>query len=289
LPFARERFIRRFPLAKERGKDWHRPYNHSRYDTVHLVPAPRGGLGRGILIDGDLRDWDQSGRFESACDHPFDQHYYVSGVMMYDAEYLYIGAHVGDPSPMESSVDPHVDPRHAWSGGSLQVRLCTDPTQSWPLAFEHGMSNKGVKREYTAADKSERLVHLTLTYFPPRQEACLHVDYGMDYHGTQVNPPGYQGAYRKDADGQGYTLEYAVPWKLLCAGEKPPQGGDAIATTWDLHWSEQEGRSWRGHLVEIKNPDVDGWTFIKSAMWGRAVLHAEGNLPVGTVRLAPAR
>jgi len=284
LPFARERFIRRFPVAKERGKDWYRPYNRSRYDTVHVVPAPRG-----LKIDGDLSDWDHSGRFESACDQPFAEHYYVAGTMMYDDQNLYIGAHVGDPSPMESSFDPHVEPRQTWSGGSLQVRLCTDPVQSWPLTFEHGMARDGKKRVYTPADVSEHLVHLTITYYQPRQEACLHIDYGMDYHGTLVNPPGYRGVYRKDADGQGYTLEYAIPWKLLSRGDNPPKAGETLATTWDLHWSEQEGRSWRGHLVEISNPDLEGWTFIRSSLWGKAKLHSKGNLPPGTVTLSPAR
>lgn len=281
LPFARERFIRRFPIAKERGKDWYRPYNRSQYDTVHVVPAPRG-----LKIDGDLSDWDHSGRFESACDQPFAEHYFVAGTMMYDDQNLYIGAHVGDPSPMESSFDPHVEPRQTWSGGSLQVRLYTAAAQTWPLSFEHA---DGRKRVYTPADLNENLVHLTITYYQPRQEACLHVDYGMDYHGTLVNPPGYRGAYRKDANGQGYTLEYAIPWKLLSRGDNPPKSGDMLATTWDLHWSEQEGRSWRGHLVEISNPDVEGWTFIRSATWGKAKLHATGNLPPGTVERVPAR
>ena len=265
--FARERFIRRFPVAKERGQDWYRPYNRSRHEVARVRPAPAD-----IKIDGNLSDWDLAGKFEGACDDPFAASYFVSGAMMYDAEYLYIGAHIGDPCPMESSIDPQVEPRHAWSGGSLQVRLCTDPSLGWPLSAAHAMDRKD--RKTLQEDKNPKLVHLTLTYYPPRHQACLHLDYGMDYHGTQINPPGYRGEYLKDADGHGYTLEYAIPWKLLNASG-PPSPGDVRPIIWDLHWSEQEGRSWRGHLVEIKNPAEEGWTFVRAATWGKALFEGK--------------
>ena len=54
------------------------------------------------IIDGDLSDWDRSGAFYSACQPPYHENYYLEGMMMYDEQFVYIGAHVGDPAPMRS-------------------------------------------------------------------------------------------------------------------------------------------------------------------------------------------
>jgi hypothetical protein len=116
------------------------------------------------------------------------------------------------------------------------------------------------------------LAHLTLWHYAPAQQTCLHIAYGMDFHGGVVNPPGYRGAFRKDADGRGYTLEYAIPRTLLNA-PRPPQPGDTLAMSWTVHWSDEGGRLWRGQLVELRNAaePVRIHTWERAATWGRAV------------------
>jgi len=109
----------------------------------------------------------------------------------------------------------------------------------------------------------------------------------MDLHGTTVNPPGYRGAFVKDADGQGYTFEYFVPWELLHAAEDPPRGGDVLGAMALVHWSDAEGQAWQGQLIDVANPGVRGWNFYNAATWGKAVYHASGRLPAGTVRAVP--
>ena len=63
--------------------------NVGRYDSVHIVPAP----GK-VVIDGDLRDWDTSGEFFTFRFEEQKDKYFLKGYMMYDAENLYIAAHV---------------------------------------------------------------------------------------------------------------------------------------------------------------------------------------------------
>jgi hypothetical protein len=99
-----------------------------------------------------------------------------------------------------------------------------------------------------------------------------------------VNPPGYRGAFRKDVDGLGYTAEYAIPWALLNAGGNPPRGGDVLSTSWLVHWSGEDGWTWKGQLIDGVNPEQAGWNFANAGTWGRAVYHENGNLPPGTVR-----
>ncbi len=260
VPFDPHRFVRRFPAPETRGSLPHeaaKPYNTSRFDSIEVVRAPQQ-----IVIDGNLDEWDRSGAFTSHCDPPYDVDYHLTGMMMYDAEYLYLAAEVGDPLPMRSVLSPQSDPTLLWKGGSVQVRLSTDRARPWPLVDE--------SQRRRSADVSEKLVHLTLWHHQPSAQACLHVDYGMDFHGDRVNPPGWQGTFRPLRDGRGYTLEYAVPWSLLSAEDDPPQPGDTLAANWLVHWSDEGGRLWRAQLVDICNPAVGGFTFESETSWGKA-------------------
>jgi hypothetical protein len=109
----------------------------------------------------------------------------------------------------------------------------------------------------------------------------------MDLHGRTVNPAGYRGAFRKDADDQGYTFEYFVPWEILHAAEDPPQGGDVLGAMCLAHWSDAHGQTWQGQLIDVANTDVRGWNFYNAATWGKAIYHSSGRFPQGTVHPVP--
>ena len=279
--FRPEGFVRTFPTDRE-GNDPSGPlYNQSRFDTVHVLPATRKPT-----IDGDLSDWDRSGAFYSACVPPYHENYYVEGMMMYDERYLYLGAHVGDPVPMQSRMDPAADPAdYAWRGGSVIVRLAVNPALGWPL------QGKGVPLAdsthpdigHRPQDTSDQIVHITMWHHRPTDKPRLHLSFGMDFHGEQTDPNGWLGAFRMDPNGRGYTLEYAVPWSLLHVGNRPPQAGDVLAANWTVHWSDEAGKLSRGYLVEVTNLDAKPFHFLRGATWGKAVFHDRGNLPPGTV------
>ncbi len=272
-----QRFVRRMPPAKERGADFLVPYNRQRFDAMHIVPAPKPPA-----IDGDLSDWDRSGAFLCPCEEPFSRDYCVEGVMMYDRDCVYIGAHVGDPTPMSSVIDPATDPTLGWKGGGVQVRLSCDKALGWPVdASNHLAPRAG--RSPLPQDTSPKLAHLTMWYHAPTGKPCLHIAYGMSLRPDVTNPTGFRGAFRKDADGRGYVLEYAIPWQLLNAADDPPRGGDVLGCTWNVHWSDEEGRVWRGYLVDVLNPNEKGFTYASAMTWGRAVYHPTGKLPPGTV------
>jgi hypothetical protein len=196
--------------------------------------------------------------------------------MRYDSEFLYIGAHIGDPAPMRNVVDPATDGELGWRGGGLQVRISTDPEAGWPIDANGPVYYKfrGLPPDAAQLTRavSDRLAHLTLWYFAPGSQPCLHIAYGMDLHGGVVNPPGYRGAFRRDADGQGYALEYAIPWKVLNAA-RAPVPGQTLAVSWTAHWSDEGGRLWRAQLVELRNATepLRIHTWERAATWGRAV------------------
>jgi len=268
VAFSHERFLQTFSTPSVHEGEELIPFKPSEVSSLEVVAAPEG-----VTIDGDLSDWGLSGGFQARCPDRFAESYYVHGNMRYDQQYLYIAAQVGDPMPMRNAVDPNTDPWSAWLGGSLQFRLATDRTFGWPLKASRYRSspNKQIPQ-----DTSDRIVHLTLWYFQPREQPCLEIRYGMNLARGLVNPPGWQGAFRKAPDGKSYTVECAIPWVLLGAGNDPPQAGDELGLCWTVNWSDASGKRWKGQLIEIKNPAYaargkQSQTFIFGETWGKAV------------------
>ena len=94
--------------------------------------------------------------------------------------------------------------------------------------------------------------------------------------GRLLNPPGWEGAFRKAPDGKSYIVECAIPWTLLGAGSDPPRAGDELGLCWIVNWSDASGRRWRGQLIENKNPAYAGrgekfLTFMFAETWGKAI------------------
>ncbi len=122
-------------------------------------------------------------------------------------------------------------------GGCVALRLSTD--RKGRLATTKPKEPVlAAARPASAEDLSDKLSFVVLWYCQPQRRACIHLQHGMDMHGLEVNPSGYQGAFSLDADGRGYTLEYSIPWRLLHAENDPPQAGDELAALWLAHWSD---------------------------------------------------
>jgi len=267
VAFSPERFLRTFSTPSVHEGDELVPFKPSQIPSLDVVAAPGP-----VIMDGDLSDWDLSGGFEARCAEPFAESYYVHGSMMYDKQYLYVAARVGDPMPMRNVIDPNTDPWSAWMGGSVQFRLSTDRTFGWPVKATKPSCRRGGA---SAQDTSGRIVHLTLWYFQPCEQPCLEIRYGMNLDRGVVNPPGWQGAFRKAPDGKSYTVECAIPWTLLGAGNDLPRTGDELGLCWTVNWSDASGKRWKGQLIEIKNPAYaargKALTFMYAETWGKAI------------------
>lgn len=273
LAYAPERFVRRLPADKpiEHEERLSPMFNRTRIEAA-LIPPPE----RPVVVDGDLSEWSDRGSFRAERGGPDANGQFLEGRMRYDAEFLYVAAHVGDPAPMRNVIDPVADGEFGWRGGGLQVRLSTDGALGWPVDANAPNYYQFRRLQPDAARlanaTSERLAHLTMWHHAPSRRHCLHVAYGMDFHGGVVNPAGYRAAFGRDVDGRGYTLEYAIPWALLNAPQAP-RPGDVLAMSWTAHWSDETGRLWRGQLVELRNAaePVRIHTWERAATWGRAV------------------
>ncbi len=264
VPFWPERFVQLLPGPDAPEGRGSLPYNRSRYRSITVPAAPPG-----VTIDGDLSDWDLSHRIRAACEPPYSEHYFLEGAVMHDREHLYVGAHVGDPHPLRGMISPLENVNRHGMGGAVSLRISTDRQAGWPLRAENVVARLG--RPAGPQDLSDKLAFVVMWYYAPSQLPCLHLRYGMDMHGLKVNPDGYRGAFRADTDGRGYTLEYAIPWKLLNAHDDPPRAGDELGFMFLTHWSDAAGKKWQGQLIDVTDPDEHGWNFERAATWGKAI------------------
>ncbi len=274
LAYAPDRFVRRLPVDPPIELQDMNPkfLNQSRFEEILVTRSVQS-----VVVDGDLSEWNIEGSFRSESEGLTAKDYFIEGRMMYDAKFLYIAAHVGDPAPMLNVIDPGTDGELGWRGGGLQIRLSTGRTTGWPVNANAPCyyQFRGLAPDASNLTRAtdDQLTHLTFWYFAPSEQSCLHTAYGMDFHGGTVNPPGFCGAFRKDVDGRGYTLEYAIPWSLLHTDTDPPREGDTLAISWTAHWSDDSGRLWRGQHTEIRNISeplrIQPWE--RAATWGRAV------------------
>lgn len=243
--FNADRFIRTFPPVRPGYQPGGPLYSKSTLESVDVAPVERS-----VTIDGDLSEWNRAGRFRTACEAPYDATYFVEGMMMYDADHLYLSAHVGDPEPMYNAARPGFE----FAGGSVIVRISADRAMGWPLqgSTVHASRMKSLSPEAT----NNRISNIIMWHDAKSNEAQLQLTYGLDSHDKTKNPPGWTGTFRKDPDGRGYTLEYKIPWSLLNCADDPPRAGDRLAGLWMAHWSDTEGRVCRGQLVDVTNHEA---------------------------------
>ncbi|MFM8803839.1 MAG: FecR domain-containing protein, partial [Planctomycetia bacterium] len=278
IPFVEGRFIRNpsvsKPIEDHRYRDdpdgAMRVYGRPRIESIRVRPAPAE-----ITIDGRLDEWPQPG-FASALPGRDEATHGVQGSMMYDDEHLYLAAHVADPAPLCNQYDPELDAHIAWQGGGLQLRFSADRRMGWPVDANSPQYFLARRRSPAADDReksqNQKLSHLTLWHHAATGKACVAIDRGTKYADPLVNPGGVRGAFTADAAGRGYTLEYAIPWRLLNAADDRPRAGDVLGTVWQVFWADESGLLWRDQLIEVRNLEEPARLspHERAACWGRA-------------------
>lgn len=227
----------------------------SQNEGLSVLPAPAK-----VTIDGDLGEWDWSGRIWSFADSAVRGRYSVEAAAMWDAQYLYLAAKWKDPTPMYSTIDPAFNPEEGWKSDSWQVRLQTD-----------------------------RVSHLTTWYFTPKKAPVMHVSYAEQGMGggvlTGANGSelgrGVAMAYRLAEDGKGYTEEMRIPWAVIYEKVPAIAPGMTFRMGNEFLWGDPTGKTWPQHrYADNMQPGVTSREFYWSntKAWGNATLLAKGNI-----------
>jgi hypothetical protein len=249
--------------------------NKDDHKEIHIVPAP----GK-VTIDGDLGDWDLSGSILMYLEEGSKNVYSVRGAMMYDQEALYIGGHVKDPSPLINHYSFADDPGLCWDADAVQLRFISDPAIRSTASLQTGGQ--------MPAEQQKNVCHLTLWHSTRDKKPGFFICYTLNFTDGKLNPPGVQGAYRKDADGKGYTFEYRVPWTVLRA-PRPLRGGDQVQVQWQQHWGLDVGRGLRCGLTDIRNPASGDLGYMGPTSWGLGIFEKTGRLKLPPAETAASR
>ncbi len=246
-----------------------------RHRQLYAVPVPGP-----VTVDGKLDDWDLSGQIEMFVVQATRGTMNAKFAVMYDAEALYLGADVNDPSPMMNMRDPRTDPMQGWNADSCQFRLTIDPKVGYPILDESSFKYSGKKDQDTRDD----IVHLTLWYYTETGEPQLAMQRGMTYREPPNAPRGlvpqdqFQAKYLKRVDGTGNSFEYRIPWKTLNA-QAPLKGGDVVAGTVQFNYSRPDGQMTAGGAAWaydlMREP---GFPFQSTACWGKLIFSATGKV-----------
>ncbi|MDD5704933.1 MAG: hypothetical protein PHR35_03350 [Kiritimatiellae bacterium] len=226
-----------------------------RQERILVVPVEKA-----VMIDGDLKDWDLSGAIDTALDARLRPLFTVQIALMYDAEALYIGAHFADDTPMLNRHDPRVEAANGWAGDCLQIHLCSDADQPYPLP---------VKIE------ADTVCDLILWNYTDRKEPVLFTAINWGKSSRLYTGADSGLAFREDADGKGYVLEARVPWSRLNA-PRLPKAGDRIAFLAKPFWGDATGTKHAAFFTDVICRA--GFAASDSGMWGRAEFLEKGNL-----------
>ncbi len=216
--------------------------NKADYNEVHILPAPKD-----VKIDGNLAEWPTGGELYLFPDESMAEKFSVKGRMLYDADNLYIGGVIRDPTPLMNRYTSGSDYKESWNADSIQVRLIVDPTIPKPYPTGDQRNNAGPRLW------ARKLAHMTLWYSTLEQKPCFYASFGMTYSDGRLNPEGMQAAYKMGDDGKSYTFEYKIPWSALTFDGSPhPQAGDATAAQWQIHWGDDEGRAVSRGMSDVR-------------------------------------
>lgn len=227
----------------------------SQNEGIPVLPVP---AGKAPTIDGDLADWELSGRIHSFADWDLRDSNSVETAAMYDKDALYLAFKWRDPSPMLSAINPDFNPSEGWKADAIQMRLTTD-----------------------------RNIWITTWYYTAEKVPVMHVSYwkddrnnkqGQDIHlhrakaGGNDLGEGIQMFYKMGEDKKSFVQEVKIPWKVLYTKSTPKvEPGLTMKMGLEFLWGDdKEGKLTEHRYADNMQPGTTSrefyWTAVRS--WG---------------------
>ena len=238
--------------------------NKTDHSEIHVVPPP----GK-VVIDGKLDDWDLSGAITMFIDEASKASYSVRGAMMYDKEFLYVGARVKDPTPMMNNYSFGGEASKAWDADAIQIFLVSNPDLK---------SNASLQTGGRMSPEDQQFVTTFWLWYSTQDKAPGFFSLRtLQYQNPTLNPPGVEKAIVKDEDGKGYTMEYRIPWKVLRTPREIVPG-DTMQCQWQLMWGNDRGTNTRCGMTDVRRGTSGDLGYMGPSSWGTAIFEKEGNL-----------
>ncbi|PTY00980.1 hypothetical protein DB346_15355 [Verrucomicrobia bacterium LW23] len=240
--------------------------NQTRNRGLLALPAP----GK-VVVDGDLSDWDLTGRMSSFADFNLRNTYSVDTAMMWDQDRLYVAFLWTDRTPLVNMVDPVADTGKGWQGDSVQMRMLTDKVM-WITGWF-----------YT---KEQRPAIVIDTWKDAKNYRA-----GLDHQllvgeaGSTEVGNGIRMAFKKT--DVGYTQEISLPWEVLYKAKPQVGPGLTLRTGFEYFWAGPSGKDWPEHryadnLQPGQNKIQFFWT--GTDLWGDVTLAPAGRVAMRQYR-----
>ncbi|MHC5057459.1 MAG: sugar-binding protein [Planctomycetota bacterium] len=232
-----------------------------------ILVLPKQGA---VTIDGDLSDWDLSGRIWVFADRDVRSRFSAKVSAMWDESNLYVAVRWKDPTPMYSMVDPDFNPNDGWKSDSVQLRVSTSDRDSWLTTWHFAAKKMPVLHVAKWKDRRNSRAGQDVT--------LLAAEPG----GTRLGS-GAEMAYRADADGKGYEQEMKIPWAIIYRTPPTPAAGMTLRIGMEFLWGDPTGKVWPIHrYADNMQPGVTSREFYWTAKhaWGDAKLVGAGNVEV---------
>ena len=218
-------------------------------NTLRAVPAAKP-----VTIDGNLDEWDLSGRIEVYFAAELRERFSARIAVMYDRKGLYVGVDWTDQTPLGNVHDPAGDMARGWAGDALQLRIGTD-----------------------------RITHVTAWHYAPKSRDVLHLAYGKNLNEGEVGnalTQGAQEAFARRGDGKGYVQEIFLPWSLITHDGQARGPGDVMHLGVECLWGQND--TVPEHRLACNSADGQlqgGFFFSKPELWAVLPLSDKGGLP----------
>lgn len=235
----------------------------SQNEGLPVLPAP----GR-IVIDGNLSDWDLSGRIWCFADQSIRNRYSTEVSAMWDQEALFLSIQWHDPTPMYNTIDPAFNPSEGWKSDSVQIRAKTANQTSWFTTWYFTPKSKPVMHHAIWKNEANEKLGTDETLFVAPE-------------GGTVLGGGFEMAYLKHEDGKGYNQEIRIPWSKLYKVVPQIKAGLAMRLGFEFLWGDPTGNTWPVHrYADNLQPGQTSREFFWSATksWGDAILLSKGQV-----------
>ena len=262
--------VMRLPPRKQSDPTGGLVYNTPKVHEITVHRAPNE-----VEIDGDLGEW-TAPVFEATCNPPYGRDYSASIRMMWDEKRLYIGGDVRTPDPLRNMSSAFGT--HQFAGGSIICRLAADSSLPYPLP--EGSMGRTKERTQGLPRVDDNIASFIIFYSDhddkPRIQLQWRCSGGKQPSGKRFGDLDCPCVFVRHDDGLGYTFECAIDWKK--SQMEPPKPSEMRANTWNIHFSDAQGKFCTGQIVENVFPDATErlgpnrlpWLF-QSHLWGKAV------------------
>ncbi|MBN1557363.1 MAG: hypothetical protein JW951_04380, partial [Lentisphaerae bacterium] len=231
---------------------------------LRAVPAPGS-----VTIDGKLDEWDTSGEILMCHDvGRLLETRSARVAAMYGPEGLYISLRVKDDTPMQSRWDPVAQPFQGWRADNAQIYFWDDPDTPF-------------------GPEGSRVSQLTAWWCHTLKRPGASMLVGPIGHGrepearlTDLVGKGVDLAYAKDPDGQGYTAELRVDWKLLSRSGRIYGAGESMGMGMEIFWGDAAGDGPEHRLTDLLNAAQPQRSFYWSTpdAWGKVAFTADNHV-----------